>query len=65
MAVITKVTSKTMWLMAMANIRTGQATDMKDNGRITCQMGKDKPCIQTKAAIMESSLIIGGMGKGF
>ena len=54
MVAITRVILKTTWLTVMENILTDQVTDIRDNGKIICQMVKEKLSILTRADIMEN-----------
>ncbi len=49
--------------MAMANILTSMGINMKDNGRIICQMGQVRLSIQMGVDISASSWIIKEMVK--
>lgn len=54
MEVTMKVISRTMWQMDMAGISMSMATNIKDNGRITSQMGRVRLNILTEVGTMAS-----------
>jgi len=54
MEVTIKVILKTTWQTVMESILIDQPTDMRDSGKIICQMAKDKHSILIKADTMVS-----------